>query len=105
MIIQRGELEESMMPPPTPLEAAPRGSAAGAGGGGFGAASTSKQGRTKQYKNEAKLLAKTLRRDGVIRIDNVLSDETADKLLDYVVKLRKQSTEDVESGRVPPLQR
>ena len=105
VIIARGELEETLMPPPTPLEAAKRGSAAGAGGGGFGAASTSKKGLSKQHAAEAKVLAKELRREGVIRIDNVLSHETADALLAYVKTLRIQAAEDVESSRVPPLQR
>jgi hypothetical protein len=93
------------MPPPTPLEAAKRGSAAGAGGGGFGAAATSKQGISKQHQAEAKVLAKELRREGVVRIDNVLSDDTADALRAYVMNLRKTSTDEVESGKVAPLQR
>ena len=89
VIVGRGVFEEELMPPPTPLEAAKRGSAAGAGGGGFGAAASSKKGIEKQNKAEAKVLAKELRREGVIRIDNVLSDETADTLLAYVKELRK----------------
>ena len=48
VIVSRGELEAKLMPPPTPLEAAKRGSSAGAGGGGFGAAASSKQGLSKQ---------------------------------------------------------
>ena len=105
VIVARGELEAEMMPAPSPLEAAKRGSAAGAGGGGFGAVSSSKKGLSKQHQAEAKVLAKELRREGVIRIDEVLSDETADALLKYVTALRVQSTDDVESGRVPHLQR
>ena len=105
VIISRGLLEETIMPPPTPLEAAKRGSAAGAGGGGFGAAATSKQGISKQHQAEAKVLAKELRREGVVRIDNVLSDDTADALRAYVLTLRKTSTDEVESGKVAPLQR
>ena len=105
VIISRGELEEQLMPPPVPLEAAKRGSSAGVGGGGFGAASTSKKGLSKQYAAEAKVLAKELRREGVIRIDNVLSHETADELLAYATELRKQATQEVESGALPRLQR
>ena len=105
VIISRGLLEETIMPPPTPLEAAKRGSAAGAGGGGFGAAATSKKGISKQHQAEAKVLAKELRREGVVRIDNVLSNDTADALRAYVMNLRKTSTDEVESGKVAPLQR
>ena len=105
IIVARGVTEESLMPPPAPLEAAKRGSAAGAGGIGFGAASTSKKGISKQNQAEAKLLAKELRREGVVRIDDVLSHETADELLEFVKALRKQSTDDVESGRLASLQR
>ena len=105
VIVSRGELEAQLMPPPIPLEAAKRGSSAGAGGGGFGAVASSKQGLSKQYLAEAKVLAKELKREGVVRIDNVLSDETADALKAYIQELRKQSTEDVESGRVASLQR
>jgi hypothetical protein len=105
VIVARGELEETLMPPPVPLEAAKRGSAAGAGGGGFGAASTSKKGVSKQHAAEAKVLAKELRREGVIRIDNVLSHETADELLAFATELRKQATHEVESGAMPSLQR
>jgi len=105
IVVARGVKEESLMPPPTPLVAAKRGSAAGAGGGGFGAASTSKKGISKQHQTEAKLLAKDLRREGVVRIDDVLSHETADQLLAYVKELRTQSTDDVESGRLASLQR
>ena len=105
VIISRGLLEETIMPPPTPLEAAKRGSAAGAGGGGFGAAAPSKKGISKQHQAEAKVLAKELRREGVVRIDNVLSDDTADALRAYVMNLRKTSTDEVESGKVAPLQR
>lgn len=105
VIISRGEREEQLMPSPVPLEAAKRGSSAGVGGGGFGAASTSKKGLSKQYAAEAKVLAKELRREGVIRIDNVLSHETADELLAYTTELRKQATQEVESGVLPRLQR
>ncbi|KAI2502577.1 phytanoyl-CoA dioxygenase [Fragilaria crotonensis] len=42
----------------------------------------------------------TLRNDGVVRIDNVLSENTANCLRDYVLDLERRSTTDVEKGEV-----
>jgi len=64
--------------------------------GGFGAIKKSK----KQVVDEAKALAKTLRREGVVRIDKVLSEEAADGLRAYCLNLRAESETDVREGGV-----
>lgn len=47
----------------------------------------------------------TLRRDGVVRIDNVVTQNTARDLRDYVVDLERRSLESVMSGEVPFVER
>ena len=49
---------------------------------------------------KAKDFCETLRNDGVVRIDNVLSQEAANSLRDYVLDLEKRSTKAVETGTV-----
>jgi hypothetical protein len=43
----------------------------------------------------------TLRKDGVVRIDNVLSDSTVNRLRDYLVDLQTRSLQAVQAGEVP----
>ena len=101
LIVQRGELEESLISNVTPLEA-PRIKIRGAGkAGGFGKTSSS----TNNNKAEGKEYAKILKKDGVVRIDNVLSSDTADKVREYLYDLRKQSESEVASGKIQPIQR
>ena len=70
--------------------------------GGFGKASGSSKASSKV---EGKAYAKILKKEGVIRLDNVLSSNTADALRDYLYDLRKQSEQDVADGNVKPIER
>lgn len=101
LIVQRGELEESLITNATPLEA-PKIKIRGAGkAGGFGKSSSS----SNNNKAEGKEYAKILKKDGVVRIDNVLSSDTADTVRAYLYDLRKQSESEVASGKIQPIQR
>ena len=107
LIVQRGVLEESMVTNATPLLAQP--SAAikvrGVGkAGGFGGTNKSSI-SSSSYKAEGKAYAKILTEEGLVRIDNVLSSDTASQLRQYLYELRNQSEEDVMSGKVQPIQR
>ncbi|VEU39047.1 unnamed protein product [Pseudo-nitzschia multistriata] len=96
----------------------------GMGGGGFGGgfSGSKKGGKAKKKKNKNKkqppneppnepppaetvspavrALARAIREDGLVRIDNVLSAQKADDLRDYLIDLRKRAREDVESGAI-----
>ena len=101
LIVQRGELEESFITDAIPLEA-PKIKIRGAGAaGGFAKSSSS----SNNNKAEGKEYAKVLKKEGVVRIDNVLSSETADALHKYLYDLRKQSEEEVAAGKIEPIQR
>lgn len=94
-ITKRGEYEESIMEPSTPLEAnKPRGSGSS---GGFGSAKVSK---TSALKEQAKSHAKVLRQDGVVRIDNVLTTDLAIELSQFVHTLRETATKEVADEKV-----
>ena len=71
--------------------------------GGFGG------GRSKvspaAIKAEGKAHAKVLKKDGVVRIDRVLSAATADRMKEYVTELRRRGEAEVEAGGVPLLKR
>jgi len=56
-------------------------------------------------KTSAKNFGKELRKMGVVRIDNVLPNEIADELRNYVFNLRTESETLVEEGKVKPLAR
>lgn len=80
------------------------------GGGGFGSASS--DGKTKKssaspatLKAMAKSHVKVLQEEGVVRIDQVLDDATAEKLRDYVFHLRSEAESEVESGNIDARQR
>ena len=106
VLVRRGELEEELMADTSsPLEAnvvkvRGAGKSGGFGGGGGGGKTS-----TAALKAEGKAHAKVLKKDGVVRIDNVLSSDQADKMRKYVLNLRQKSVEEVESGKVPSLQR
>lgn len=107
LIVKRGELEETLMKKSKSIKASKvkvRG-AGGAGGFGKGAGVGGKSGIKAAFKLEAKTHAKTLKQDGVVRIDNVLSPEVADRMRDFSYQLRKKSEEEVEAGIVQPIQR
>lgn len=70
--------------------------------GGFGKASS---GTKASSKVEGKAYAKILKKEGVLRLDNVLSPSTADELRTYLYKLRSQSEQEVADGTVQPIER
>jgi ectoine hydroxylase-related dioxygenase (phytanoyl-CoA dioxygenase family) len=108
VLVRRGELEEELTAgTSSPLEASVvkvRGAGKSGGFGGGGGSSTKKT-STAALKAEGKAHAKVLKKDGVVRIDNVLSSDQADKMRDYVLSLRQKSVEEVESGKIPSLRR
>lgn len=101
LLVQRGELEESLVNAIS-LEAS-KVKVRGTGkAGGFGKSSSPRVGPDKA---EGKPYAKILRKEGVIRIDNVLSESTADALREYLYDLRCMSESDVKEGKIQPIQR
>ena len=107
LIIKRGELEEQMMSKNVkPIEEASKSKMRGTGSaGGFGGGSGGKSSKKSALKAQAKTYSKILKKDGVVRINNVLSGETADLVRDFVYDLRKKSEDEVKAGTIPPLQR
>jgi ectoine hydroxylase-related dioxygenase (phytanoyl-CoA dioxygenase family) len=69
---------------------------------GFGSATSIK---SSDMNMAAKIHAKELRTSGVVRIDNVLPDDMADKLRKYVFDLRRRSEEQVRNNEVKPIER
>lgn len=118
----KGEYEQSLMQTPRPLKPIKiRGTKGGFGdqggsSGGFGGGTKKKplkKGGSSnppstntvskspfEQKSALQPLATALQTDGVIRIDNVLSDSSADALREYLIDLRARGTEDVESGKI-----
>jgi len=70
--------------------------------GGFGKTSSSTNSSSKV---EGKAYAKILKKEGVLRLDNVLSASTADTLRTYLYNLRAQSEQEVAAGTVQPIER
>jgi ectoine hydroxylase-related dioxygenase (phytanoyl-CoA dioxygenase family) len=95
LIVDRGMFEETLITNISPLEA-PK--IKGGKVGGFGKASGSSKVEGKEY-------AKVLKKEGVVRIDNVLSSATADGVRDYLYALRERSEKEVEEGTIQPIQR
>mmetsp|Transcript_31582 Transcript_31582/g.46610 ORF Transcript_31582/g.46610 Transcript_31582/m.46610 type:complete len:383 (+) Transcript_31582:67-1215(+) len=103
LIINRGELEEKLMSQKLKPIKVSKVNVRGTGSaGGFASGGGSKK---TSLKAEAKTHSIVLKRDGVVRIDNVLSSDVADRMREYAYKLRKTSQEEVEAGTVRPLQR
>jgi ectoine hydroxylase-related dioxygenase (phytanoyl-CoA dioxygenase family) len=107
LLVERGIIEERIMTrndsPAVAIEPSVTkgtGAAKGFGGGGGGGGS-----RTADLKAAAKIHSKELRKSGVVRIDNVFSDDMADNLLEYVTRLRSESEELVRTGQLPSLAR
>lgn len=102
MIVERGALEEGIMAASgVPILANKIKERGVGGGGGFGGGGPSKV--TK--KAEGKSHSKVLKRDGVVRINGVLSDKVADGLRDYVYELKADSEQAVADGSIKPIQR
>lgn len=112
LIVTRGELEERLIAENkkvTQISAA-KISIRGAGkAGGFGASSQSFSSKSKKsaLKAEAKKYQKSLLQDGVVRIDNVLSDKTAAQLREFVYDLREKSMVEIQdpNSSIQPLDR
>ena len=102
LLVQRGELEETLVTDVSVLEAS-KVKVRGTGkAGGFGKSSSLRVGPDKA---EGKPYAKILRKEGVIRVDNVLSESTADSLREFMYNLRYQSESEVEKGKIQPIER
>ena len=102
LLVQRGELEESLVTDASSLEAS-KVKVRGTGrAGGFAKSSSPRVGPDKA---EGKPYAKILRKEGVIRVDKVLSEATADSLRDYLYDLRYKSESDVKEGKIQPIER
>lgn len=97
LLVKRGVLEENLMKENCePLKAnKPKGAATNKG---FGSGSS---GGKNKYKLEARSHAKAIKKEGVVRIDNVLSEDLADRMREFVFKFRKESLEEIEAGMNP----
>lgn len=98
MLVKRGIYEETLMAAAgnngSPLKAnKPKG--VGGSQKGFGGGGSSNKSR---FSDEAKSHAAVLRKEGVVRIDNVLSANLADRMRDFVLALRVDSLEQVAAG-------
>ena len=118
LLISRGELEGQLMTQkqPTPIQTTQvvKGSGSskarrGSGGVGFASGSSSSTTTTKagrqRLKEQAKAYAQVLKEDGVVRIDNVLSDNTADEMRAFVYDMRLESEELIRKGEIKTIDR
>jgi len=117
MIVSRGIMEEELMSKnklitelvSPNIHVRGMGSAGGFGGGGGKVGGAKQKGRSNKknvaWKTEAAEYAKILERDGVVRIDNVLSPTLTDQIRKYAYDLRLTSEQEVREGKVQPIQR
>ena len=77
LIVKRGELEETLVTNAKPLEATTIKVRGVGKSGGFGKSSGGSSSKASS-KAEGKAYAKILKKEGVLRIDNVLTPDTAD---------------------------
>ena len=110
LIVKRGEFEEQLVSNVKPLEATSikvrgTGKAGGFGKSAGGGSSFGGSSNKASSKAEGKAHAKILKKEGVIRIDNVLSSDTADAVREYLYNLRYQSEREVQEGTIQPIQR
>ncbi|GKY90696.1 hypothetical protein MPSEU_000043000 [Mayamaea pseudoterrestris] len=116
MLVERGKLEANIMAcAPTSILTASVVKGVGSGGGFGGVATKStrkKHGKPTKASSMATLKsnqaignyhAAELQTQGVIRIDKVISDATADRMRNYVFQLRQQSEALVRQGSVDSL--
>jgi ectoine hydroxylase-related dioxygenase (phytanoyl-CoA dioxygenase family) len=99
LIVSRGELEEQLIQENKKVSQliASKVKVRGAGkAGGFGASSSTSKSKKSALKAESKTYQKTLLKDGVVRIDNVLSDKTAGALREYVYDLRLNAMQEIQ---------
>jgi ectoine hydroxylase-related dioxygenase (phytanoyl-CoA dioxygenase family) len=105
LLVQRGKFEGELLSnsqhPAVPLEANIVKGAGGGGGFGGGDGGSKKS----LLKTQGKAHASTLKKGGVVRIDNVLPAKLADEIRQSVYEMRKESEELVSSGEVPSIAR
>lgn len=109
IIVRRGIFEESILTNVTPL-LAPQIKVRGTGkAGGFGNSSSggggSGRSSSSSSKAEGKEYAKVIVREGVLRIDNVISTTTVEKLREHLYILRQTSEQEIATGKIQPIQR
>ena len=106
VLVNRGEVEETLVSNTMPIKAnLVKLKGVGKAGGFGGGSATSASSLKKANNAEAKAHAKVLKEEGVVRIDNILSDKVVDRLKSYVYDLRQTSEQEVEEGLVKPLDR
>ena len=126
----KGDMEASLMKKPKPIKPfkfRPTGGfGSGGGGGGLGLGKSTTKSSKKKSKGGRKVssntgnsksdkideatedpdiamvqaIVETIKTDGIVRLDGVLSGDNADSLRDYLIDLRARATEQVESGSV-----
>lgn len=101
ILVGRGEFEGTLMAATHTPIAANVVKGAGSSGGFGGGGKSPKQ----QLKAQGKAHAAVLRRDGVVRIDNVLPADQADQVRKFAYDLRQLSEEEVARGEVAAKQR
>jgi len=123
----KGDMEASLMKKPKPIKpfkfrsTGGFGGGGGSSGGGLGGKPKSKKAKSKGGKKPSSKLdsrsaksnvdieedpdspmvqaiVRTLKTDGIVRLDDVMSGDKADSLRDYLIDLRSRATEQVESG-------
>jgi len=116
LLVSRGEYEGELMKDTwVPLEPNQvKGAGAGGGFGGMGGNKGSKHKKkplkqTSQTKSlwtaQAQAHAQTFRREGILRLDNVLSADTASALRDSLYQRRHESEALIQTGTLRPLDR
>lgn len=105
LIIDRGALEEELMANNyTPLQANKPKKIRG-GSGGFASKNTATPSSAAALREQGKAHAKILEKEGVVRIDHVLSHDTVDELREFVFSLKETAEQQVESKQVKSLSR
>lgn len=101
LLVDKGIQEEEFMRENSSPLAANKPKGLGSSGG-FGGAS---KGSNRNLKPEGKSHGKVLQKDGVVRIDGVLSDKVADELRAFVMDCRVTSEKEIEEGTAQELDR
>ena len=101
MLVRRGVLEEELMAGNGKMLEANKPRGVGSGGGFSG----SKGGNKSTSVDEGKAHAAVLREQGVVRIDGVLSQKSADQMRDFVLDLRRSATAEVAAGQCNQIDR
>jgi ectoine hydroxylase-related dioxygenase (phytanoyl-CoA dioxygenase family) len=96
ILVERGEFEGNLMADTYTPIAANVVKGAGSSGGFGGGGKSPKQ----QLKTQGKAHAAVLKKDGVVRIDNVLSADLADQVREFAYNLRQVSEEEISRGEV-----